>query len=432
MPIAILIGFEYTFNSLTGAIIDLYHAFSWCRSFGCYTHILTDISVIKDPDNLQQVVDRKIADSDILTFYNKIPFNYDAKIDAKSGPSTNNKEPPNLEQISQVFKTIVRNSVSLQNSILKILSAGIPDNKVIIYYSGHGVKDSMVMPDRTLLPFIDFRDNILSTLNPCVELFWILDCCNPNGIHLPFKLEKNSFVLSSSKIECVLQPILLITSSEAQEKSIATKSGSVFSRHLFRMLAQMNVESNTLSKPTNGGKKFSIPVNKNRNLKRIIGYLASSIRKMHTGYAQTVSVYSSYVIDPVLWMWIGSRKSYDIITDITLSVIIVRQTESCSILQRDQAARHPIGQNSYNTFTNNKENSRNHPLRSSQKPTKTKSNINRDKDSGDHEVISIPSLYNIAPIKVDRLISSSSNTVTFNSIDTSKHFINPYDLIYPN
>ena len=292
MPTALLIGFEYTFNSLTGAIIDLYHAKKWCESFGCDVHILTDIENVRDQGNLQQVVDRKICAPDILTFYDTI---------AK-------------------YKTIIRDSMSLITSIVNILKEGVHDNKLIIYYSGHGVKDCMVMPDRTLLPFIDFRDNILNVVNEHVEIFCILDCCNPSGMHLPYKLVNNEFVLSPTKIECILQPMLLITSSETNEKSIATKSGSVFSRHLFNILTRLC--SGYIDNKT--PKKIVVPTYKNRNLRRLIGTLASSIRGMHTGYAQTVSMYSSYIVDPILWMWIGANKSYDLVVDITLSILVIR------------------------------------------------------------------------------------------------------------
>jgi hypothetical protein len=101
---------------------------------------------------------------------------------------------------------------------------------------------------------------------------------------------------------------------------MATKLGSVFSRHLFRILTLLNNED----QPSITDDTVVIPTHKNRNLRRFIGNIASSIRKMHTGYVQTVSIYSSYVIDPVLWMWIGSKKNYDIVTDITLSILIVR------------------------------------------------------------------------------------------------------------
>ncbi|CAH6420192.1 Caspase [uncultured virus] len=312
MPLAILIGFEYTFNSLTGATIDLYHATNWCQSFGCDIHILTDIETVKDENNLQQAIDRRIAEPDLLTFTKQSPFSKRTVITNKNSL---------LESISHILQG---NSKFLNSSKPIKQKAQISDNKIVIYYSGHGVKDSMVMPNRTLLSFVDFRDNILNVLDPYVELFWILDCCNPNGLHLPYKLEGNTFVLSPTKIECVLQPILLITSSEAKEKSIATKSGSVFSRHLFKILTQLNIAG----APVIRKKQIVIPTHKNRNLRRLIGNLSSSIRKMHTGYAQTVSMYSSYVIDPVLWMWIGSDKSYDIVIDMTLSTFIIRNNIS--------------------------------------------------------------------------------------------------------
>jgi hypothetical protein len=298
MPTAILITFEYVFKSLPGAVVDLYHAFTWCRSFECDIHILTDIESIKDPNNLEQVVKYKIADKNILTFYD----------DILTGNSSKNN---------------IKDSLTLLNSLNRILSLDIPDNKLIIYYSGHGVKDSMIMPNKSLLSFIDFRDHVINLLKPYVEIFWILDCCNPNGLQLPYKLTGNTFALSSSQIKFVTQPILLITSSESNEKSIATKFGSVFTRHLFRILNQLNIDMDRKFK-----KRISIPIQKNRNLRRLIGNLTSSIRKMGTGYIQTVSIYSSYVMDPLLWMWIGSNKSYDIVIDLTLTTLIFRNFDS--------------------------------------------------------------------------------------------------------
>jgi len=75
MPIALLIGFEYMFNSLTGAIVDLYHANVWCKSFNCDIHIFTDIESIKDPLNIKQVIDRKIADPELINFCEYITLN---------------------------------------------------------------------------------------------------------------------------------------------------------------------------------------------------------------------------------------------------------------------------------------------------------------------------------------------------------------------
>lgn len=300
MPTAILIGFEYTFNMLPGAIVDLYHANNWCKTFDCDVYIFTDIE-----NNKNNSIDNEIVKSDFVYFYDRITKRY-----------------------------IVKNSIEMMGNIVEIIGNGIVDNKLIIYYSGHGVKDCIVMPDRSLLPFIDFRENILNVLNQHVEIFCILDCCNPNGMYLPYKLVGNGFGLSSTKIKCISQPMILITSSESYEKSIATKEGSVFSRHLFRILTRLFIdEKKLLSSISINSKKIIIPVQKNRNLRRLIGELSSSIRSMHTGYDQTVSIYSSYVIDPILWMWIGNNKPYDLVIDISLSTLIIRTNELSSELK---------------------------------------------------------------------------------------------------
>jgi len=363
MPTAILIGFEYTFNSLTGAIIDLYHAYKWCESFNCDIQVLTDILLVKNTDNLHMAINKKIVDSDILTFYDRINS-----------------------------KIIIHNRYDLLNSIIGISEMGIRDNKLFIYYSGHGVKDSMVMPDRTLLPFIDFRENILNRLDSYIEIFWVLDCCNPNGLHLPFKLNGNTFVLSSSKIECVSQPILLITSSEANEKSIATKLGSIFSRHLFRILTLLNNDDKVIIRKKN----IMIPTNKNRNLRRLIGNLTSSIRKMHTGYDQTVSIYSSYIIDPILWMWIGSKKTYDIVIDFTLSTLIIRNIKSFP-LKNNKIPIPDIEEN---------------PMRVTSK---------------------IPNIYEKMEIsnEIPTLECNKISSRIENKVSLNEQYINPYDLLYP-
>lgn len=381
MPVAILIGFEYTFNSLTGAIIDLYQAADWCRSFNCNINIFTDIENC-DENNIQYSIDHGITNQDLFSFLKQDPF---------------------------INRTIITDKISLLESIMKILKPNI-DNKVVIYYSGHGIKDSMVMPNKTLLSFIDFRNNILSVLNPYTELFFILDCCNPNGLHLPYKLQNNSFTLSPTKIEFVSQPILLITSSETNEKSIATKFGSVFSRHLFRILTQLNLPiSPNIRKRTNGSKYVFIPTHKNRNLRRLMGNLSSSIRKMHTGYSQTVSIYSSYVIDPVLWLWIGSNKSYDLVTDITLSTFIIRQSENTNSFKVSEIPEPEINQSSQVQKIPNNIISNLYDSLSSKSSPSSKSN----------SLGSLGSLGNkfISPMKSQNILTRSD-------------IINPYDNIY--
>jgi hypothetical protein len=97
-------------------------------------------------------------------------------------------------------------------------------------------------------------------------------------------------------------------------------------------------------------KSVSIPKCKNRNIRRLIGNLGSSIRKMHTGYAQTVSVYSSYITDPILWLWIGTQKSYDVVHDITLSILMIRPRITGPGTQITYAERSSLPVESYNNY----------------------------------------------------------------------------------
>jgi hypothetical protein len=262
MPVAILIGFEYTHNPLPGVLIDLERACRWARSFECAITLIVDQACGSNSD----------TESEILSQY------------------------PTLR---------IRHLAALRLAVTTVLTGTVADQKLIIYYSGHGVAESMILPDQTLLPFTHFRDLILGTLDPYTEIFWILDCCNPNGLHLPYKLTGENFRLSPTHIDCITHPSLLLTSSNSNEKSVTTQFGSIFTLTLFRYLNRLRRTS------------F-----KNRNLYRMVQHLNAMIHKFGTGSIQTISVYSAYMTDPLLWMWLGPNS--DIVTDPTLSLLIIR------------------------------------------------------------------------------------------------------------
>jgi hypothetical protein len=54
----------------------------------------------------------------------------------------------------------------------------------------------------------------------------------------------------------------------------------------------------------------------------MVQHLNAMIHKFGTGSIQTISVYSAYMTDPLLWMWLGPNS--DIVTDPTLSLLIIR------------------------------------------------------------------------------------------------------------
>jgi hypothetical protein len=290
MPTSILIGFEYKNDILPGTLIDLYHCHKWCKSFGCTINILTDIKEI-NTELLYNAIANKLANKSLLNFYD-------------------------ITKPIIIFDNLI-------DELLNILKQKIIDDKLIVYYTGHGVLyDNLVMPNENLLSMKKLKSIILENVPKSTEIFLIFDCCNPDGMGLPFKLKNNSFVLSSTDmklVDFIEHKVLLITSSANHQKSVATQLGSLFTRYLFKILIDMNNYDESYIK------KENIPLSINRNLQRLTSNLSCHIRKLHTGYQQNISIYSSYIIDPVLWLWLGNYNNHNIICDYTLENIIVKK-----------------------------------------------------------------------------------------------------------
>lgn len=309
MPTAILIAFEYTDtnNNLPGTCIDLYHSYKFCSTYCQDIYVVTDITEVNKL-LLSDAIDNGIVKKDALNFYEKL----DPYIITSFTLENVCKNPFSKKQ------PITNNFLS---TIKEILDKGVPDEKLIIYWSGHGKDDSLVLPDDSLICMLKFRNHILNNISSTTDVFWILDCCNPNGLHLPFKLNNNAFSLATTdvnKISCVSQSVLLITSAENHQKSAATLFGSLFTRYLFQLLTIMNIKTEI---------SINIKLQQNRNLRRLTGNLSSLIRKKYTGYPQNISIYSSYIIDPVLPTWIGSKHNFDVITNLKLDTLLVRQNK---------------------------------------------------------------------------------------------------------
>ena len=287
MTSAILIGFQYNSNILPGAIIDLYHAYRWCNTFCKEIYIFTDVISVYDHKVIDHAIELKIVDEQILHFIDDVP------------------------------KINVQNRLDLLNGIASVLMTSF--EKLVIYYSGHGVSNAFVMPNNEILPSLEFRDSILNSLQPTCEIFWILDCCCPNGLNLPFTLRDKIFRMTK-EFSCVIQPIILITSSITSEKSFATRLDSLFTRYLFKILIDMN----NLNKIKVNSSDIYIPLYNNRNLSRLIRTIMNRINQQHSDTKQQVSIYSSYQIDPVLWLWIGSNRPYDISMNLSLSTFVIR------------------------------------------------------------------------------------------------------------
>lgn len=283
MPTAILIGFQYNADILPGCLIDLYHAWKWCDRGNFNIYILTDIKY-PNYSMIERAIEKKIMDADAFQFFNNV---------------------------KELLKSVYTSKDFLK--ILETIDISC-EEKLMIYYSGHGLREGISFPDKSTLNYIDFRNIIAEKATIYTEIFWILDCCNCSNLSLPYELKENKFVLSKKQISFAKQPMLLIKSSDINEKSVSTFFGSLFTYHLFKILQELD-----------GPNKLPVPLSKNRNLSRLRGNISSNIRKLHTGYQQTITIHSSYIIDPVLWLWMtATNKSYDVTSDTSMSILAIR------------------------------------------------------------------------------------------------------------
>lgn len=300
MIAAILIGFEYNIDQLTGTFIDLFRAYQWSSSFIDWRNIylLTDITEVTVEHQLLTAVNKGIVSQLILKFYAKIK-NEIRIIQSQS-------------ELILVLSEILKKSFS----------------KLVIYYSGHGVRKNensyLLLPNGQLFPFSDFLTDILRYVDTYTEIFMILDCCNPHGLLLPYKFNGETFRLKVNNCKFYTQPILLITSAEEEEKSLSTVHGSIFTQYLFQLLT-------LLQQPIVIEEGFDpqtlIPTENNRHLNRLLRNLRIMINKvkLETGYQQTVSIYSSYITDPILWSWIGNKDNYEAVSDFSFKALILRK-----------------------------------------------------------------------------------------------------------
>ncbi len=197
-------------------IIDLYRAYTYFTSLGFTIYLITDISNPSIPENLESIVnnsnnnDNTKISSDIYDFIN------------------------NFEDIK--FNTTVRSGKDLISTIQDIIFDK-NDNQVSVYYSGHARNGGLVMPNEDMVSIITFRDTLLNRLNEDSFVIFIMDCCNPQGGLLPYRLildnKENTFkLLKPYRFDTVVEKnVILLASTNDNEKSYAARYGSLFTRY---------------------------------------------------------------------------------------------------------------------------------------------------------------------------------------------------------
>lgn len=204
-----------------------------------------------------------------------------------------------------------------------------PYDKCFFYFSGHGEEGELL--DSHMIPYscMELKKKVIN-LFPTSEFCFVFDCCNPGNMNLPYFLDGNRFIYKPTDADYTTQHIILILSNKQDEKSISTDTGSLFSVAFFNYLNNNKIkESDDPNKwiiddgETRPTYSYCVPLEKNRNIRRLVGSVASNMRKQGAPSRQTVSVYSSHKMDPVLWLWIGNKEytDFEIHEDSSLLII---------------------------------------------------------------------------------------------------------------
>lgn len=172
-------------------------------------------------------------------------------------------------------------------------------DRIIFYFSGHGVADCILTPDEKA---IDVR-LLLNLLikDASSQVFAIMDCCHASSMRLCYKLNNCKLILRDRRLTVpIANEIILITGTneDKNEKAISSKTGSVFTNNLCLLFSH---------------KGFC------RDFTTIIRNINKMVFEERNGYIQTTSIYTSKVMEQVVWSWIGNK--YDLVYDDKLNCL---------------------------------------------------------------------------------------------------------------
>jgi hypothetical protein len=102
--------------------------------------------------------------------------------------------------------------------------SNIEDN-FILYFSGHCLKDKFFLNDE----FINSQEFFDSINTHTLAIF---DCCNCNGLQLPYRLMDNFYLEKVDKME---KNITCLTASRSYQKTAMSSNGSVFTDLLLKI-----------------------------------------------------------------------------------------------------------------------------------------------------------------------------------------------------
>lgn len=230
MPTVVIVGFVYNSGNahLRSTITDIYQVYSFYRDLSKYRiYIASDISEAIEPKDIAYLYADKIVDTGFKDFIHKQFLN---------------------------IRHLVSNRKELELFFNRIEITD--DRRLIFYYTGHGVKDHILLPDDSKFSALELRSKIInlgsnddlsegdgsspnilrSGLNSIgSQIFIIFDCCNPHGLYLPFQMNRINYNYELVGNSFTLPEVILVTSSESDSGSQAHINYSPFTKELFEI-----------------------------------------------------------------------------------------------------------------------------------------------------------------------------------------------------
>lgn len=307
MPTVIIIGFQYdnTDKELKSTITDSYLIYSYYKKLNYKIYIGSDAISTKPSDKLIKLLINNIVDEEYFNF-------------CISGFMGKKKNIQTRKDLLNFF------------NIIELTE----DKKVIIYYTGHGETKGIKLPDKTILSAVDFRNAILKigkiSLTPHIEgeskktiklptsyeeetnyeykpvlslknginsigsqILILMDCCNPHGLYLPYKLDilKNNYI--DQTLLHVPAEIILLTATDSNSSVIAEEDVSIFTRNFIDLLK-------------NTDKNIDLP---------------SIIKNISTNS----NCYVSYTTTMLLWSWIYTNSINIEINEFLDCIVVIKQ-----------------------------------------------------------------------------------------------------------
>jgi len=216
MKVGFFLGFDYsgstTERTLPGIIVDLYlmtRAVKMDKLF-----VITDID--KDPEQtvLLKALLEEVAEVPILSYIQTIKQQQSHIL---------------FQDKNQIYQILQQHTLGAEH--------------IFFYYTGHGSKGCLVLPNGELLSSLEIR-SLLDGSNR--EIFAVVDCCHGDGLQLPYMMREGRYKLRSH--DFILGRFVCLSSTTPEEESTTSRIGSQFTRDVskylqskFRNLFQLSV-----------------------------------------------------------------------------------------------------------------------------------------------------------------------------------------------